>query len=234
MKIAICDDLETDRKILTDFLALFSNEESTEFSIEQFENGEKLLSALNSSSFQIIFLDIYMNGQKGIDVARVIKESYPNTIIIFTTTSREFAIESYSLNVEGYLVKPFNYASFKKVFLKHYESHKLSSSFIVINVNKIPTKIQINDIIFLEIYSRQCVIHTLTEIFDTKINTNEILDILIKNNLFRVSRNFLINFKYVTHLNDDSFILKDGSKIPIPVRSKTKCIDAYSNYLWNN
>ena len=78
-------------------------------------------------------------------------------------------IESYSLNVEGYLLKPLQYESFKHIFSKYYEKFKSLYSFIVVtDKNKIPQKIFVNDIIFIEIYSRQCVFHTINSYIKLK------------------------------------------------------------------
>lgn len=234
MEIAICDDLIDDRNVIKNYLNMFLQKESVKSTIKEFENGESLLENLKYIKYDIIFLDIYMTGEKGIDIAKIIKNLYPDTIIIFTTTSPDFAIESYSLNVEGYLLKPLQYESFKHIFSKYYEKFKSLYSFIVVtDKNKIPQKIFVNDIIFIEIYSRQCVFHTINSYIDSKFSINEFLDTLSSNSFYKVSRNIIINFKHVIKLENTNFILSDNSKIPIPVRRKAKCIDAYSAFLWH-
>ncbi len=125
MRVAICDDLKTDRQHILKLLDQFSKEENITFEAYEFENGESLETSFKKQSFDIVFLDIYMTGVKGIDVAKNVKELYPEVIIIFTTTSKEFAIESYALNVEGYIVKPVNYKQFHSTLKKHCSQFKM-------------------------------------------------------------------------------------------------------------
>ena len=56
-----------------------------------------LLEHMNSSkqNFDIIFLDIYMKFSNGIDIAREIRDFDKECKIIFITSSKDHAIDSY-------------------------------------------------------------------------------------------------------------------------------------------
>lgn len=54
-----------------------------------------------------MFLDIYMDGIDGIETARKLRAFHSNILIIFLSSSREFALESYEVEASGYLLKPF-------------------------------------------------------------------------------------------------------------------------------
>ena len=56
--------------------------------------------------YDVIFLDIYMDGMTGMDAARAIREIDRVVRIIFITTSTEFAVDSYEVSAFGYLLKP--------------------------------------------------------------------------------------------------------------------------------
>ena len=234
MKAAICDDLKTDRQHILKLLEQFSKEESIKVETYEFENGEALQTSLKKQSFDIVFLDIYMAGAKGIDIAKSIKEIYPEIIIIFTTTSKEFAIESYSLNVEGYIVKPIDYKQFYGTLKKHCRQFKDSLSYITVLIDKIPLKIYLNTISYIEIYSRQCVIHTLNGDIDTNISINSISDYLFQNNFFQVNRNYIVNLKFVSDLKESYFLMTSGEKIPISFRKRSQCKQAFYDYFWDH
>ena len=56
--------------------------------------------------FDIVFLDIYLPGENGVDVAGELQRVSPETGIAFVTTSEEHAVDAFSLHALHYLVKP--------------------------------------------------------------------------------------------------------------------------------
>lgn len=95
MRIAIVDDdiqmCEQLRTLLNEFLG-----DSSE--ISDYRSGEEFLTAWETADFDLIILDIFMDKLTGVDVARKIRERDSNVKIVFSTTSNEFASESYEVN----------------------------------------------------------------------------------------------------------------------------------------
>lgn len=52
------------------------------------------------------FLDIRLRGSTGIELARQIKDISPETLVIFVTAYNDYASEAFSVNANGYLLKP--------------------------------------------------------------------------------------------------------------------------------
>ena len=104
MRIAIVDDdiqmCEQLSTLLNEFLG-----DSSE--ISDYRSGEEFLTAWETADFDLIILDIFMDKLTGVDVARKIRERDSNVKIVFSTTSNEFASESYEVNACYYLRKPF-------------------------------------------------------------------------------------------------------------------------------
>ena len=69
------------------------------------ENGTQALTIAELQQVDIIFLDIQMPGQSGIELA----EKLPSkSVIIFATAYNQHAITAFDLNAIDYLLKPFN------------------------------------------------------------------------------------------------------------------------------
>ena len=69
------------------------------------EDGNQALQLCQEHSFDLIFLDIQMPGQTGIQLA----EKLPaGTVVIFATAYDQYAIEAFDLNAIDYLLKPFD------------------------------------------------------------------------------------------------------------------------------
>lgn len=116
MNVAIIDDLPSCREEIQNCLnRYFTEKYAGETPVMQmFESGEEFLSRFFPDSFDLIFIDQYMNGLSGIATAEKIREQDKLASLIFVTTSRDHAIESYGVRACGYLLKPFCYEDFVK------------------------------------------------------------------------------------------------------------------------
>lgn len=116
MKIAIIDDLYLSknkiRESLNHYLAEHYAGETPV--VGEFEIGESFLSHFAPEAYDIIFIDQYMDGLSGIDTAKQIQIKDDIVALIFITNSFGHAIDSFSVRVCGYLVKPFLYEQFEK------------------------------------------------------------------------------------------------------------------------
>lgn len=56
---------------------------------------------------ELLFLDTYMKELNGMETARRIRGLECKVPIVFLTSSRDFAVESYEVHASGYLLKPF-------------------------------------------------------------------------------------------------------------------------------
>ena len=102
LRVAICEDSEMEHKRLLKII------EMGEYPAEPtvFGSGEAFLQEYRKGQFDVIFMDIYMNGMSGVETVRSIREIDENVIVAFTTSSTEFALEGYRLDVFKYLEKP--------------------------------------------------------------------------------------------------------------------------------
>lgn len=75
MRIAIVDDLPTESSKLTEILHRIAEENCITFDIVSFESGEAFLDVFEENSFNIVFMDIYMNGITGIETAKELRKT---------------------------------------------------------------------------------------------------------------------------------------------------------------
>lgn len=107
MNIAICDDeiLYPGIKFTPDSLG---GKNDFSLTLYPYSNGDDLLTALRTIPVDLIFLDIIMPLLNGIDTAREIRSMGLTVPVIFLTSSREFALDSYDVKAFHYLLKPVN------------------------------------------------------------------------------------------------------------------------------
>ena len=80
MNIVILDDIATDRVILIHFLERFFKEQgiTTRYTITEYESGEDFFAGCDICNYDVIFIDYYMHGMSGMDVAKKIRQQDEN------------------------------------------------------------------------------------------------------------------------------------------------------------
>ncbi len=107
IKCIIIDDEPLAVRVIKNYLEEIQNFEL----IEVFNNPIQALPTIEKGEIDLLFLDINMPKMNGLEFLRSLTNK-PHTII--TTAYREFAVESFDLDVIDYLVKPIPLGRFLK------------------------------------------------------------------------------------------------------------------------
>ena len=215
MNIVICDDNADDRKALHRFIRRYCKKNCYMANIKAFDSGEALLASFRPGVYDIVFMDIYMNGISGIETAKKIRETDPFCSIVFITVSEAHAMESYKVQAIYYVVKPLTEENMEAAFFMCRNDFVKKSRFIEVTSNREKLKIFLKDIIYMESFEKSTLIHMK----DKTIKTYTTLDDLTKNltgsPFLRCHRSFIVNLNYVDDIDEKDFILKNGGKVPI-------------------
>jgi DNA-binding response OmpR family regulator len=78
------------------------------FEITTAENGEQGLSFIQTTNFDLIFMDLRMPGMAGMDVLKLIHASYPNLPVVLFTAQPDLnsAVDALRNGATDYLLKP--------------------------------------------------------------------------------------------------------------------------------
>ena len=106
MKIALVDDMTDIRNEMRQILRDFSSDNHVTFEIDEFNSGEDLLSDYTAYTYDIIFMDVYMDAMTGIETAQKLRQNDCRTIIIFLTSSEEHMRHAFSTHAFDYIEKP--------------------------------------------------------------------------------------------------------------------------------
>ena len=170
-----------------------------------------------------------MDKLTGVDVARKIRERDSNVKIVFSTTSNEFASESYEVNACYYLRKPFGRDKVK-VMLDRLNLAEIEKMRTV----KLPdgTSAILRNIIYVDFSSHRVTLHCKYDV-DTIVRTSfsEIESLLCAYPYFSSpTKGMLINFYEVAYQTNDVFVMSDGKSIPISRRKSKEVLDAYFTF----
>lgn len=171
-----------------------------------FNDPLEAFAILKTTEVNLIFLDIEMPLLNGLDF---IKNSNTKAKIILTTAHRDYAPESYELEVADYLLKPISFPRLFKAInrLKGLsnqpveqetpKSHSLGNDHLYVNANKKYIKVRFDAILYIESIKDYVRIHTETETIVTK-ETISNFELKLPLEFLRVHRSYIVNTSKVT------------------------------------
>lgn len=107
MKIAIIDDSKMERERLLNCISVWAQSSGTFVNTETFDSGESFVWTLRTARYDVVFMDIIMDGKTGIEAARCLRENDLDTLLIFITTSPEFMAQAFPCHAFDYIMKPY-------------------------------------------------------------------------------------------------------------------------------
>lgn len=237
--IAICDDSKQERQILATLFKRYQELHATPLQIHIFQNGFSLLDAIDQGKrFDITILDILMPGENGIEIARNIRASGTDTEIIFLTSSPEYAVDSYEVKAQNYLLKPVTeekfFASIDSILAELDE--KDTASFIIYTTEKQYSRIRVSSLVYGEVTHRTITLHLADQTMISAVMTfTEFQDILkAYPDFIYPHRSYAVNMNYIQYVTKSDIILTDGQKIPLSRNNYTKISEQFLNFAYTN
>ncbi len=231
MKICICDDDSFAVREIRNLLLPFQTEEDG-FDISDFSCGEDLIEYYkNGEGFDIAFIDIEMEGINGVEVAEKIKDSAPETIIIFVSSHSNYVFDAFRIEALHFLVKPIKEKEFNDVFTRAMKKYTAINASVILKWESVRNKIPIDKISFVEGYRRHLTVHTASGVYEAVGKISEIYEILKPHGFVRVHQGFVVNMNYIKSFNANEVELTDGSKVAVSVRKKQEALKAYDTFI---
>jgi len=174
--------------------------------VATFPNPVGALAILESEQVDLLFLDIEMPLLTGIDFLKTVPK-LPK--VIFTTAYRNYALESYELDVVDYLLKPISFSRFLKAVNKFKTMVQMPivsieqgievplNDHLYVNANKKYIKIEFKEILYVESMKDYIKIHMP----DRNVVTKEAIgtfEAKLPVTFLRIHRSFIVNTKRVT------------------------------------
>ena len=223
-KCLIVDDEELARELIERHLSQLPDFEIVAVCASAIEAS----SVLKNKTIDLLFLDIEMPVLKGTDF---VKNLVHKPKIIFTTAHREYAIESYELNVVDYLLKPIVFNRFFKAIEKFLDTQivieknheKTELTHIFVQSNKKNIKVLYDDILYIESIKDYIKIHTVNSKLVIKHGISAFEDKL-DNRFIRIHRSYIVNKQKVTAYTKQDIEIGD-IEIPIGDLYKKSALD---------
>lgn len=232
MRIAICEDFDDD----TERLLACIRESGIAARCETFTNGEALLAAFRPGLYHLVYLDIYLDGMTGMQLAAAIRQRDESVLLAFTTTSRDHALEASKYRSLLYIEKPVtrdmvNHTLLLAAALRD----KLKAEVLTVPTDLRHVDVRHDDLTYVEVYGQRCILHLRggqTVEASTTLNINDLETMLPKPHFCRTHRAYIVNLDRVKRSNGTDFVMQDGGIAYITRRDYRRVMAQYDKWLF--
>ena len=230
ISIAIVDDEKVIREQIKDLI----EKKQIESVIDIYSSGEELL--MVEKCYDIVFLDIQMDGMNGIDAARALRQRTEDTVLVFITGIKEYVFDAFDVAAFHYLIKPIEGMKFSSVYeravLEVKKKKKYSMGQLFVKTKSRNVTLEQSDILYIESRAKKVEIHTRSEIIDAYARIGE-LEKQIMQNFYRCHRGYLVNMAFISEYSSDSITLNNGETIILTKEKYGEFVKVYMRYLKN-
>ena len=223
LQLAICDDQIEEMNEVAELLAEYARiHPETPFELRMFQSGHKLLECIHTQGgFPLYLLDVMMPEPDGLALGAAIREVDADAIIIYLTSSPDYALDSYGVQASGYQLKPLEpaalFAQLDRVMDKLVQEQ---SQMLTVKTRDCISLIRPCELRYVEGNNHTTVYYLSKERTITaprRGSFDEAVTPLLEDERFiRVGTSFLVNMLYVDSMEQDCLLMREGGHIPIP------------------
>ncbi|MDR3250543.1 MAG: LytTR family DNA-binding domain-containing protein [Tannerella sp.] len=197
-----------------------------------YTDSMEALTYIRLLSPELIFLDIQMPDLSGMDIADSLDK---NTLVIFTTAFKEYAVEGFELDVVDYLLKPFGFERFQKACNKAEERIRSSSKKAVpeqtpddktisFKYNYRNIRLPLLSILFIEAFDNYVKIATPGKTYMPVMTMKTVQSLLPEAEFIRVHKSFIVAVSKIKSFNCKQ-VITERKKIPIGRRYRKEFME---------
>ena len=229
IKIAICDDeknyIDT---LLKDIAEIYGDNNGFQF--KTFNSGEDFISDFLRGQFDIIFMDIEMNEMDGLKTAEFIRSIDRNVILAFLTSYDKFVYSGYEVNAFRYILKHQPRPLYLKQIKDTIDEYSRKLKYITIHLNDVLQKLMIDDIYYIEVYSREILIHLSDRIYKTTGKLKDYENDFKGMYFVKPDKSHLVNAANIDFVEKERLLLKNGEHLFISRKHYKDVVDIFIEY----
>ncbi len=228
MRIAVCDDMQKDLDEMRGWLI----QTWQDAEVDTFIRGAELLRKMRMGTrYDLVFLDIIMKPENGIDLGRRILRDFPDSKLVYVSNSREYGPEIYELNAFYYLLKPCETEKLEEIRRRY---QKYQDRRITVRLNKDHLEnVPFHRISYIENEHNNLLIHltngSFLRIRESMQRFMESLD----ERFMRVNRGVIVNMEAIERMDSDSCRV-EGLIFMLSRKERSEMRKRYNDWLFKN
>lgn len=220
LRCLIADDEQLARDLLESYLLRIPGTRV----IAKCANAEQVEEVLDRTPVDLLLLDIKMPDRSGLQLLVDIKLT-PK--VILTTAFSNYALESYSLDVVDYLLKPIGYVRFaqaigkvKQMLLQEFQANSFREEYIdddllLIKVGYDTYKVRLSEIVYIQAMREYVCYHTNRKKYMELRSLTSLEEELLPKDFIRIHRSYMVARQAVLGHHNNSLLLRSGEELPL-------------------
>ncbi|MDU0349509.1 LytTR family DNA-binding domain-containing protein [Actinomyces sp. MRS3W] len=215
IRVGVVEDDARHRHVLVDYLDRFSGENNLTLKVHTFEDGAELLEDFRPV-YDLLLLDIRMQGADGLATARAVRAVDSDVVIIFITSAQQYAINGYEVSALGYLLKPFPYTSFAREMNRaRTVLERRDRAAITVKNGADVQRVPVGDIVYLESVGHRVDMHLLDRVISQASTLKDLEPRLAPHGFFRSNSCYIVNLKHVVGVREQDSVMSTGEALRI-------------------
>lgn len=205
--------------------------EDVELTCDRYACGDDFLRDGAANEYQVVFLDICMEGTNGIETARRIRQDDPQRLIVFVTSSPEYVWDAFPVHPFDYLLKPYQE---EKIF------HLVEELRRVLCQEEVEMEVRVSRQVVMvplrKIHYAMAQNHFVRVVTDdgecrATANFSQVEQLLRTQENFQVcNRGVIINMDKVLRFGSDCIEMMDGARLPVRQKDKNALLAQFTQY----
>lgn len=228
LKLFLCDDNPLHLQHEASYINSLSL--GMEYELESFAEPRHVLARIQAGAFpDIAILDIHMPKISGISLAEKLNQLCPHCRIIFLTGYADYSYDVYYADHVWYMLKTdmekYMPTALKKAIAEL--NRNLSEPYLLIQQQRTHRRLPLKAVLYLERVTYRTKVKTLDEDLYVRAAPVELIKCLPGDSFVRCHQSFWVNARKISALVDKSFLLVDGSKVPISRTYRQSAIEEF-------
>lgn len=232
LQIAVCDDELFYRDKIQSLLKKYCKKHALECSVQAYCSGEEFLEQKeNRVKYDIIFMDIDMEGLNGIQTAMQIRKFQSDTMIVFVTAFVDYALEGYKVNAVRYIMKDALEASIAECMDAILQKMQITQ--VQFSFTEGERKLYTENILYVESRKHKLIFYYM----ESDMINYHIYDKLdaVEQKLFgygflRIHKSYLVNMKHIKKISNYEVFLDTDETLPVPRTKYQSVKEAFVEY----
>ena len=220
LNTAVCDDDSIHLKLAEQLVRDYLSSEGIRHVIQPFANAGDLLGEIRENEYSpdIAVLDIEMDGEDGISLARKINTLLPLCRIIFLTSYSDYAQDVYEAEHIWFVLKKDASVYFPQAMkkaLRSMKEQKTVSPGIIVMEKGVSSFVPLDEVLYISKVGRKAMIRcTDRDLSDTR-RPGLLIPEHMERYFIRCHQGYWHNARTIRELDHDEFILANGEHIPV-------------------
>ena len=234
MTICYCEDESAQAKVFSIKIDKWAKNKNIAVHTDLFESAEEYLFQAEQNTYDVIFLDISMRGQNGMELARKIREKEKDVVLVFVTSDASYVFDGYEVGAYRYLMKPVDEKKLWEILdYARMQREVEEENYILVKKDSQSVRVNLNDVLYMEAQKHYVNLYLEDqESINIKTVFTELLQEMQEKSdtVLATHRSYAVNIEKVVRIGRMECVLADGSVIPVSRSFYKEVNEAFIRY----